>query len=160
MNLRIGALILILALTVSACATSRIAETHHLFANPAEAYATVVVFRPIPQRTRGIGDNDVTVEIDKKVAVELSAGEYVVLRIKPTDAVVTLKNMAYVTWKVVPEEVSRSRKFSFEANQTYYIQTRLKVEEWRGLYFEPREADEATARKIISGLKPVNQPLS
>lgn len=152
--------IILVSLTVGGCATSRIVETHTAFATGTEDYAEIVFFRPMPQRTRGIADNDVTVDIDKEPMVELSAGEYVVVKIKPGQARVTLRNMTYITYKVMPEEVKRARKFTFEANKRYYIQTVLKVEEYRGLYFVPREVEETKAKEILSRLKPVNQPVS
>lgn len=161
MNRRIFTVFLFAAVmaALSACATSLIVEHHHLWANNAEASARVVFFRPIPQRTHGIADNDVTIEVDNEKLMDLSAGEYAVFYLKPSEAKVTLRNLSFITYKVMPEEVTRARRFTFEADKTYFIQTRLKVEEYRGVYFEPREVDESKALEIISHLKPVNDPL-
>ena len=156
----VTASLLLLSMLLTACATSRVMEQHPAYASGNEEFAEVIFFRPMPQRTRGIADNDVTVEIGKQPVMELSAGEYVVVKIKPMDAKVTLRNMTYITFKVMPEEVSRARKYVFEANKRYYIEAQLKVEEYRGLYFVPKETEESEALEIISRLKPVNQPLS
>ena len=152
--------LILLAVVLGGCATSKVMKQHPAYASDSDEHAIVVFFRPNPQRTRGVADNDVMVDIDKQPVMELSAGEYVVVKIKPSQARVTLRNMTYITYKVMPEEVSRARKFTFEANKRYYIQTQLKVEEYRGLYFVPKEVEEAEAKKIISRLKPVNEPLS
>ncbi|MDH5544593.1 MAG: hypothetical protein OEZ43_03305 [Gammaproteobacteria bacterium] len=146
-------------LSLAGCATSIVKQTHPLYAAPSDAYAEVVFFRPMPRRTRGVADNDVTIEVDKQEMLKLSAGEYVVLRLKPSEVEVTMRNMTYLTYRVMPEEVYRARRISFEANKTYYIQAMLKVEEFRGYYFVPQVIEEEQGKQIVRQLKPVTQPV-
>lgn len=161
MKTRIIAGGLILAsLILGGCATSQVVEQHHLYALSSDEYAQVVFFRPMPRRTRGVADNDVSIDVDKQEMLKLSAGEYAVVRLKPKDVEIKMRNMTYLTYKVMPEEVYRARKFAIEANKTYFIRAQLKVEEYRGYYFVPLEEDEDKGLEIIKHLKPATPPLS
>ena len=153
----IGYGIIGLSLLLSGCATSVISESHPQFASVHDLHANVYFFRPLNQRTRGVADNDVNVEIGKNLALKLSVGEYALLKLRPGETNVTLRNMTYLTFKVMPEEVWRSRKFNFEANKTYFVQALFKQEEFRGIYFNPVEVEEEEAIKIVSTLKPAGE---
>lgn len=152
----LGTLLLIVTFMLgSACTTISTIKSHPLvLKNNADDAATVYFLRPEPLRTRGIADNDIHVELDDKLAVLLSAGEYVALKVKPGKVNVTLRNHTYLTSKPMPEEVFRSAEFDFKPRQSYLIHAKFTQEEFRGIYFTPREIDLAEAKQFGSRLAP------
>ena len=155
---RYGVTILIitcLTVLVSACSTTSSIKSHPMVVSDSDANAATVYFvRPEPIRTRGIADTDVKVEIDEKVATLLSAGEYVALKIKPGKVNITLRSLAYVTSKPMPEEVFRSAEFTFDEKQKYVIHTQFTQEEFRGIYFMPKLLEVNEVKSMIPRLKP------
>lgn len=151
---------------LTACATSVIQPVHPLYASANEEAAKVYFYRPLEQRTRGISDNDIKVEIDGTFMMDLSVGEYVLVNLKPgKDIKITMRNMSFIAAKPMPEEVYRSRKFEFDAGKTYYIEAQLQMEEFRGVYFRPMDVDFDKLKATAKFLKPagplaIAKPLS
>lgn len=147
-------LISISAMLSSACTSTQIVEQHELFVPTTQAHATVYFIRPTLQRTRGVADNDLTIELDKKLALTLSLGEYAAILIKPQKINITFKNLSYLTSDVMPEEVKRSKRFTFESNKTYFILADFQQEEFRGIYFKPVMLAQEKALSLIKKLRP------
>ncbi len=144
---------------LNACTTSVVMPTNPLYAkDDGSGYATVYVMRPTLQRTRGIADNDLTVEFgEKQLVALLSAGEYVAFKVRPGPVDVITRNEAYLTSKPEPETVWRSRNFIFNANQTYFIEAKFTQEEFRGIYFIAQAIDISKAKSFLNRIKPAGE---
>jgi len=142
-------------LLIGGCTTSVIMPSNPQFAKPSSAnYATVYVMRPTLQRTRGIADNDLTVEFgEKQLVTLLSAGEYVAFKVQPGALDIITRNETYLTGKPDPELVWRARNFTFDSGKTYFIEAKFTQEEFRGIYFIPKEVDLKTAKSYQKRLK-------
>jgi len=141
---------------LSACTTSVIMPSNPQYANEnSNNFATVYVMRPTLQRTRGIADNDLTIEFgEKQLATLLSAGEYVAFKVKPGPLDIITRNETYLTAKPEPTTVWRARNFVFDAGQTYFIEAKFTQEEFRGIYFIPKKIDLKTAKSYLNRIKP------
>ena len=147
-------LLIIITLLYACATTSSIKPNNSVLPDDAKNAALVYFIRPEPLRTRGIADNDVRVEINGQLAVLLSAGEYVALKIKPGKTEITLRNQTFLTAKPMPVEVHRSAVLQLEAGKVYYIHTKFTQEEFRGIYFKPVELSAGEAKQLRSRLKP------
>ncbi len=156
-NRMIGLVLILLSIWLSACTTTEVFLQHPAYAGEGEAAATVVFIRPVDQRSRGVADSDIEVEIAGEAVMNLSAGEHAALRIKPMEAEVVLSSLAFITSRPMPEKVHRSRGFVFEAGQTHYILTRFDQQEWRGFYFVPEEIGRDTAAILLQYSKAANE---
>jgi len=142
--------------TLTGCAQSIILEKHGLYpAANDTAYAQVYLLRPQAQRSRGVADNPVNVEMGREKLTELAQGEYVLVHIKPGETDVVARNLTYITAKPMPIEVWRARHFDFEAGHVYYILMRQDYEEFRGIYFVPEALDELQARQLAGQMSAV-----
>jgi hypothetical protein len=144
---------------ISACTTSVIMTDNPTFAKTNnENHALVYVMRPMEHRTRGIADNDLTIEFgEHQLATLLSAGEYVAFRVQPGPLDIITRNETYLTAKPNPVSVWRSRNFSFESGKTYFIEAKFTQEEFRGIYFIPEEIDLKTAKSYMNRIKPAGE---
>lgn len=141
--------------TLSACSTTSVIKSNSLIVSNTDTDAATIYFlRPEPTRTRGDADNDIKVELGDSVAVMLSAGEYVALKVKPGKTNVTIRSYTFLTSKPLPEEVHRSTEFNFEKGKIYLIHTEFVQEEFRGIYFRPRAIELANAKEFLHRLKP------
>ncbi len=147
-------LISISAIFSSACTTTQIVEQHELFVPATQEHATIYFMRPTLQRTRGVADNDLSIDLDKKLALTLSIGEYAAILVKPKIINITFRNLSYLTSDVMPKEVTRSKLFTFEVNKTYFILADFQQEEFRGIYFKPIVLDQEKALSLIKSLRP------
>ncbi len=139
------------------CTTTQIVEQHALFVPATQKHSTLYFIRPTLQRTRGVADNDINIELDNKLALTLSLGEYAAVNIKPQKINVTLTNLSYITAHVMPDEVKRSKRFDFAAGETYFILTDFRQEEFRGVYFKPVILEREKALSMIKTLKPAGK---
>jgi len=144
------------ALLFNGCTTSTIMPSNPKFAKAdAKDFAMVYVMRPKLQRTRGIADNDLTIEFGEKQLVSLlSAGEYVAFKVRPGPLDIITRNETYITTKPDPVDVWRARNFTFDAGATYFIEAKFTQEEFRGIYFIAQQVDLKTAKSFIHRLKP------
>lgn len=145
----------IFALLFSACTTSVIIPENPQYAETnSKNFATIYIMRPALQRTRGIADKDLTIELgEKQLATLLSAGEYVAFKVKPGPLDIITRNETYLTAKPDPIIVWRARNFTFESGKTYFIEAEFTQEEFRGIYFIPKEVDFKTAKSYTNRLK-------
>lgn len=151
-------LVILYLISTAACTTTQIVDRHPLFIQSNnESYANVYILRPDTQRTRGIADNPVTIELDKIKISELARGEYILVKIKPTTTDFIVRSLAYVTGKTMPETVWRARRFTFDANKTYFVVPRFQQQEWRGIYFIPELVSLEEASRLAADLKPAGQ---
>jgi len=142
-------------LGLSACTTTRIAQTHPTFAAAGDKDTALIYFiRPNEQRTRGVADTDLEIELNQIKALDLSSGEYAAVRIKPIETDVIIRSLTYLTAQPMPVKVWRARHFTFEAGKTYFIHTRFEEQEWRGSYFYPDGVDANKAKMLANRLKP------
>lgn len=150
-------LLWLLIVLLSACASSEIIETNPRLVAAGEPHAQVYFLRPPDQRTRGVADDPISVELGHKKLLELGLGEYVLVHLSPGPADVVLRNKTYMTNNPNPVEVWRSRRYEFKAGGTYFIVADEDREEFRGIYFVPREVDAQKARALGERLKPVGK---
>lgn len=116
----------------------------------------VYFMRPLQQRTRGMADGDLEVELDKEPLATLSHGEYIALPIKPGAVDVIMRNWSYLTTQPMPVKVWRVRRFEFEAGKTYYLSARFTQEEFRGIYYVPELLSEAQAKEQAQDMVAAN----
>ena len=143
-----------LLMTLAGCATSQLKPDHPLYASADAPSASVYFLRPELQRTHGIADSALNIELEKAIMLKLSPGEYVRADIKPIQTTVTIHSLSYLTTHPVPERVKRERQIDFEAGKTYYLLASFHEEEFRGLYFVPTLIDEAQARVLAKHMTP------
>jgi len=158
MKRKLGLVTALLALALTACSTTQVVKTHPLVvSSDATKHANVYFLREMPQRTRGVADDDLRIEIDNHVLLTLARGEYSLLRLKPgkVDLVVYSKTM--LTNHPAPLEVWRARPFDFEAGKTYYIDMKAHQEEWRGFYFVPEAIREGEAKSMARTMTTAGQ---
>ena len=145
-------------LGLGACTTTRIAQSNPTFATAGEKDSALVYFiRPNEQRTRGVADTDLEIELSEVKALDLSSGEYAAVRIKPIETDVIIRSLTYLTAQPMPVKVWRARHYTFEAGKTYYIHTRFEEQEWRGSYFYPDSVALDKAKTLAYRLKPAGQ---
>jgi hypothetical protein len=139
---------------IAGCASSAISTTNILIEHDANKPAANVYFiRPLTYRDRGVADKAVRIELNNKVLMLLSKGEYALIRIKPVNGILTTRNVSMFTNKQLPIEMAKSVEVSFEAGQTYFIHIKQVNEEFRGVYYLPELVDLSEAKKLVDGLK-------
>lgn len=119
-----------------------------------DAFATVYFLRPFTEHPQGFADNLLTVELDGAELMQLGKGEYAMVRLKPRQVTVTLRNYTQATgrWQVKP--MSRSQGFQLDAGVTYYIVTRAVDGEFRGVAFVPERVEAVAAKELARHLHP------
>jgi len=138
-----------LALALSACSTTKVFMSHPaMVKTEIDSHAKVYFLREMPQRTRGIADDDLRIEVGEQPLLFLARGEYSLVRFKPGRYDVVVHSKTMLTTNPAPVEVWRSRPFEFAAGQSYYILTRSYQEEWRGFYFVPESIGEGEAKSL------------
>ena len=120
-------------------------------------YATVYFIRPKTEHPQGYADNKLAVEIDGEKLMELGKAEYTLVRLKPRDVTITLRNRTqfHGRWEVI--EMDRSRSFSFEGGETYFILTDMINGEFRGVRFIPKSISLFDAKIAARYLSPAGQ---
>ena len=150
-----GIILLGLVVLLGGCATTNIHNEHPLYAESAEEpHADVYFVRPFTQRSRGVADSPLKVELDEIPALSLAIGEYALLRLKPTTTDIIVRNLTFMTAQVNPVEVWRARRYKFEAGKTYYVVMKQEHEEFRGIYFIPELVDPRSAAEVAQRLRP------
>lgn len=153
-------LITVILLTVlGGCALSSSINTGNplLVKNSQEPHATVYFIRPPEQRTRGVADGNVGIELNEIPLIRLGSSEYTVTHVKPGHTDVIMRSMTYLTTKPMPVEVWRARRIEFVAGKTYYIEARFTQEEFRGTYFVPTQVKPEAFRAQAARISPVGE---
>jgi hypothetical protein len=148
------AFIIGLFFVITGCGSTSVNDDHILVesedGNPA---ANVYFIRPFTYRERGISDNPVKIELNRKELITLGKGEYTLVHIKPVDATITTRSFTMHTNKLMPVEISRSANMHFEHGQTYFIHIRQVNEEFRGVYYLPELIGLETAKRMTAELR-------
>ena len=150
-----GLAVIAVALFVPACAVTHIEPSHPLLASSSEQHARVYFLRPTAQRSRGVADMAVRVDLGKQRLLSLGAGEYTVVPVRPGAIDVVMKNLSFLTSDVMPVEVWRARPFVFVAGESYFILADFKYEEFRGVYFVPRDITNEQAASYLPRMRAV-----
>ncbi|NOY62250.1 MAG: hypothetical protein GXP10_03670 [Gammaproteobacteria bacterium] len=123
--------------------------------NAAEIYADVYFMRPRTERSMGIADNALVIELDEAPFLSLVKNEYIRVPLKPGITTVTLKNRTLWGPFNKIKEMSRSRSFTFAAGKSYFITTTPVNGEFRGIFFVPTLISAARAQEIAATLRAV-----
>lgn len=117
--------------------------------------AKVYFIRPRTERTMGVADNELTVDLNHQRLLTLVKGEYTVTRLKPGKFTLTVTSTTTMYIKTPTlHKIKRSRVFSFAAGKTYYIVMQMVNGEFRGVYNVPVEVEAMEARRIVKYLRP------
>lgn len=146
---------------LSGCGSTTINKKHLLIENNEKiAAASVYFIRPFTYRERGIADNPVKIELNRKLLIELGKGELTLIRLKAADATISTRSFTMFTNKLLPVEVKRNAQMSFIAGETYYIHIRQVNEEFRGVYYLPELVGPKAAKRLADGLNAVGEASS
>ena len=149
-----AAFIIGLFFVIAGCGSTSVHNDHILIETKEEnPGANVYFIRPFTYRERGIADNPVKIELNRKKLVTLGKGEYTLVKIKPVEATITTRSHTMHTNKLMPVEISRSANMHFEHGQTYFIHIRQVNEEFRGVYYLPELIGLKTARRLTATLR-------
>ena len=141
-------------LVTSGCGSTSVNKKHILVETDSEKPSANVYFiRPFTYRERGIADNPVKIELNRKELITLGKGEYTLVHIKPVDATITTRSFTMFTNKLMPVEMTRRANMNFESGQTYFIHIRQVNEEFRGVYYLPELIGLETAKRITAELR-------
>lgn len=148
-------------LLLSACAMFRVTavnDAHSLIqADLNRPHASVYFIRPTTEHPMGYADNALDVEIDGEHLMALAKGEYTLVRLKPRDVTVTLRNRTQVRGRWEVTAMARSRRFSFEAGKVYFVLADMFDGEFRGVHFTPRSISLFEAKRAAQYLEPAGQ---
>ncbi len=147
-------IIVILSVLISSCGSTSVNRKHILLETDKEVAAANVYFiRPFTYRERGIADNPVKIELNRKEIISLGKGEYTMVRIRPVEATITTKNYSMFTNKLMPVEMTRNATMTFYAGKNYFIHIKQVNEEFRGVYYLPELIGLETAKRMTLDLK-------
>jgi len=154
---KILALLLITAtLVLSACATSLKSGHPQLQKDDTLPHATVYFIRPFSERTMAMADNAIAVEIDSRLLLNLGKGEYIRTFLIPGQVWLTVNSKT--TWgpshKI--KSKSKTRSFTFNSGETYFISLTPVNGEFRGVHFIAESINQNTAKKLSQNLRLVN----
>jgi hypothetical protein len=159
-----GVFLALAALGVSGCASTKIVSNHPLMEKSGSGpYATVYFLRPNTERAMGFPDNPLTIEMDQEKLLTLGKGEYTMLRLKPRiTTTMTLKSKTAVGPNWTIKEMSKDKKWSFAAGQTYFLVLKPVDGEFRGVYFVAESVDLFSAKEVAPKLHAVSvaKPIS
>jgi len=155
----ISLFVLLLSVTLlSGCGLLRVSKvdnTHGLVQmEQSRPHAKVYFIRPKTEHVAGYADNALAVELDGEELMKLGKAEYVLVYLKPRGVTITLRNRTQVRGRWEVTEMSQSRQFSFQADETYFIQTNMLDGEFRGARFIPEALSLFDARKAVRYLEP------
>lgn len=145
--------LLSLALVLAGCAGTRLDSGHPLIARSAEPAAKVYFIRPFTDRYLGFADNTITVEADRTGLMRLVKGEYTLVSMKPGAVRLSVRNDTNHGPEFLHKEMTRSKEFTFEAGQTYFLVLTPFDGEFRGVHFEMETVDLPRARELSQHLR-------
>jgi len=141
---------------LSACATSLKSNHPQLQKDAQQAHATVYFIRPFTERTMAMADNAIAVEIDSRPLLNLAKGEYIRTLLMPGQVWLTVNSRT--TWgpshKI--KSKSKTRSFTFESGETYFISITPVNGEFRGVHFIAETVSQNTAKKLSKNLRLVD----
>lgn len=146
---------------LTGCGSTAVNKKHILIETDAKkSYAKVFFIRPFTYRERGIADNPVKIELNRKQLISLGKGEYTAVHLKPVDATITTRSFSMFTNKLLPIEMTRSATMNFSEGQTYFIHIKQVNEEFRGVYYLPELIGAKTAKRMIESLRAIGDASS
>lgn len=156
----VAGLLLVVAFSLVGCAGSPIQMSfgnstmgtyvesdHSLVQKGAGNYAAVYFLRPQTERYMGATDNRLTIDLDKEQLLKLVKSEYTLVHLKPGEMNVTIKSLTIAGPFRTFKKMKRTKRFEFEAGQTYYISVEPVDGEFRGTYFLPHLVDLTVAKE-------------
>ncbi len=152
-----GVMLVISIVALSGCLSATKLNEQHSSIEPQQqlAHAKVYFIRPWTEHPQGFADNPLEVFMGAEKLLDLRKGEYTLVAIKPQQTQITLKNLTQTRGRYELEKLERSRRFDFEADQTYYIVTEPFDGEFRGVHFTPEAKTKYEARDIVATLRTV-----
>ncbi len=146
---------LLLALLISGCTGTHIIEESSVIQlNLAQEYSTVYILREKPTYISGIVDQPFDIDINGSDVGSLSYGEYIMLRIKPTEGTIRFSSLDVYGPVRHARPLSGEETFNFAAGQTNFIRSRMIDGEFRGAYFVPERIEFNLARELAAELVP------
>ncbi len=156
--------LLALALLFAGCAGTRHDASHPLVTPAAQPSAKVYFIRPFPERYLGFADNTIHIEAERAELMRLVKGEYTLVSLRPGKVRLTVRNDTNHGPEFLHKEMSRSKEFTFEAGQTYFLVLKPFDGEFRGVHFEFETVDLARAKELSRHLRVAgparSQPIS
>ncbi|MBL1259067.1 MAG: hypothetical protein COB33_000900 [Thiotrichaceae bacterium] len=120
---------------------------HPLVQKGSGNYAAVYFLRPQTERYMGATDNRLTIDMDKEQLLKLVKSEYTLVHLKAGEMNVTIKSLTIAGPFREFKKMKRTKRFEFEAGETYYISVEPVDGEFRGTYFLPHLVDLAAAKE-------------
>ncbi len=149
-----GIWVIMVAVLLSACTTTRIDRGHSLIQSDASAsYASVYFIRPNTEHPQGFADNPLAVSVNGERLMRLGKGEYTLVHLKARDISVTMKNQTQVRGRWEVTEMEQTRNFNLEPGQTYYILAHSVDGEFRGVTFVPESVALFDVKQIKAPLR-------
>ncbi len=145
--------LLLLALILAGCAGTRLDSGHPLIVRGAEPAAKVYFIRPFTDRYLGFADNRITVEADRAGLMRLVKGEYTLVSMKPGTVQLSVRNDTNHGPEFLHMQLTRSRAFTFEAGETYFLVLTPFDGEFRGVHFEMETVDLPRAKELSNRLR-------
>jgi len=139
---------------VSACGNIKVENQNPLLVSSYKTTPTASVYfiRPRLLKPKGYADNTLTVNIDDQKLLEVNAGAYTLLHIKPGTYRISTHSMTAFTNRIEPIHVSRYRDYVFKADLVYFIYLKQINEEFRGIFYDPFPATLAEVRKLLDSV--------
>jgi hypothetical protein len=139
---------------LSGCGASVYKNHPMLQYSPDTLTAKVYFIRPQPAKPKGVADNKIKVSYQGVPLLEIREGSYTLVNIKPSSGEVTTHSKTRFINKDRYDaiDVSRSRKYTFVAGRTYFIDLKRINEEFRGIFYDPQPVNLATAKQLASEL--------
>ena len=153
---RLPALVVVAALgaALGACAAATVNKNNAaLVAYDSNSPAATVYFiRPEPFKYKGIADNLVTIEYQGEKLLDINEGQYVMVKLTPSEGDIITRSTTKFTNQQLPIEVTRNRRYKFIAGDTYFIYLKRIDEEFRGIFYDPAPVDLNEAKQLAKDL--------
>lgn len=152
---------LVLALLVlTGCSGTRVLSSAEpvLQNNTALPYSTVYILRETSNMYLGPANGPVKVEFNGHDVLSINEGDYTMVRVKPGETLVVVKNMSMYGSDLHPREMTGSTTFNFGVGQTNFIRLKVYNGEFRGVYFTPERIEFNRARVLVQQLRDVAVP--
>ena len=145
------AAIIFCALLLSACSGIKVVKNNSKLVATKDTSPKAMVYfiRPQMLKPKGYADNTLTVDIDDEKLLEIGAGAYTMVDIKPGTYRISTHSMTAFTNRLEPIHVSRYRDYVFKAGLVYFVYLKQINEEFRGVFYDPYPATLTEARNLL-----------
>ncbi len=145
--------LLLLAILLAGCAGTRLDSGHPLVTPAAQPSAKVYFIRPFTDRYLGFADNAIHIEAESAELMRLVKGEYTLVSLRPGTVRLAVRNDTNHGPEFLHKELTRSKEFTFEAGQTYFVVLTPFDGEFRGVHFEFESVDLPRAKELSRHLR-------